>query len=112
MSKKHNERSHLTQQQQSQRLGYEAINSIPWEHQPPSPPSPLTSLPPPHADSSPNRDRTRTQTSVTSFGGVSLLGSDANPGDAQELLDNLDRATNLLRKHLLDLEAAESGGHV
>ena len=45
------------------------------------------------------------QSSVTSFGGVSMFGSEANPKDVQELLDNLERATNLIRNHLQEQEA-------
>lgn len=59
---------------------------------------------------SPRKARSGTvqsQTSQTSFGGISLFGSEANPRDMQELLDNLDRATNLIRKHFQSEEKLE-----
>lgn len=43
------------------------------------------------------RGRSDTQHSVTSFG---IMDTEASPKDIQELLDNLDRATTLIRRHM------------
>ena len=42
-----------------------------------------------------------------------MFGAEADPRDVQELLDNLDRTTGLIRKHLQEQEGhVEGGGYV
>lgn len=109
-SRGHNERSHLIQKEDPEEE--ETLQSLPYAYGTPS--RVLNSPTTDNAtiNSSPRTARVNTDLSVTSFGGVSMFGAEANPRDAQELLDNLDRATRLLRKHLEENNASDEHEHV
>ncbi len=44
---------------------------------------------------------------MASYGGQSILGGEAGPRDIMELLDNLEKATKLIRRHLQEEEGEE-----
>lgn len=102
MSSNYDERSHLLHQQKRQGLDA-SLHTLPYDL-PSSSPTPINATP------GPRQERSETQQSAISLGGLSILGSEASPKDVQELLDNLDRATRLIRNHLQ--EDPEKGEHV
>lgn len=107
MSNRYDETSHLLQQDKR-------LRTVPYDPPPSSHPSRTVPTGPINHSLGPPARQTRADTAQsefsTSFGGMSFLGSEANPRDAQELLDNLDRATSLIRRHLQ--EQPQGGGHV
>ena len=109
MSHKYDERSKLLQQGQRQDSRSKCLRTLPYDPsscQPSSATGPINQ----GLEGASRQHRADTDVSITSFGGVSMFGTEASPRDAQELLDNLDRATNLIRRHLQ--EQPQGGDHV
>ena len=111
----HNERTCLIQKQEPDE-GDRTLMSLPYGAASRPPASPTRDNTAINNPGSPRQVRTSTlqsEMSVTSFGGTSMFGAEADPRDVQELLDNLDRATGLIRKHLQEQEGhVEGGGYV